>query len=298
VIRQYAIFSEQYKATLGATIQRCENEAETIYVVSGSGGFVGEDVYFDAAGAELGRNEWDDMVLPGEEDPTLPRDLDDFTCRTTAQSGMPNTRTVCNDPRPEICTMQYDPVCGFREDGTSLTYGNECSACGDADVVEWEEGECAVERDYISYDPNECKTMLFLCVEGKRPFFDEDGCGCEPGAIEAEISCEESRPEACTKEYMPVCGRQVLNTGIEQSRTYGNKCTACSDMKVVGYTEGACEQPKLAATECNDPRPEVCTMDYNPVCGQREDWSKETYGNGCDACSDPDVVSHVPGECA
>jgi hypothetical protein len=59
---------------------------------------------------------------------------------------------------------------------------------------------------------------------------------------------------------------------------------------------------------CEDPRPEMCTRDYRPVCGARDtgvrcittpcpstEW--KTYGNACTACSDPEVAGHRPGEC-
>ena len=50
-------------------------------------------------------------------------------------------------------------------------------------------------------------------------------------------------------------------------------------------------------TLCTEPRPEVCTMDYNPVCATRADGSTATYPNGCGACADAAVVSHRPGTC-
>jgi alkaline phosphatase D len=50
-------------------------------------------------------------------------------------------------------------------------------------------------------------------------------------------------------------------------------------------------------TICTEPRPQVCTMDYRPVCGERDDYSYKTYSNGCNACSDPEVVGYVEGEC-
>ena len=48
-------------------------------------------------------------------------------------------------------------------------------------------------------------------------------------------------------------------------------------------------RPSAAATACAEPRPQACTREYRPVCGEREDGSLHTYGNACDACADPAV---------
>lgn len=50
-------------------------------------------------------------------------------------------------------------------------------------------------------------------------------------------------------------------------------------------------------TQCTDPRPQICTMEYLPVCASLADGSQTTYASGCSACADAAVVSHVPGEC-
>lgn len=49
---------------------------------------------------------------------------------------------TCTDPRPEICTQQYDPVCGMLDDGSRKTYSTGCTACSDHNVVGWDPGEC------------------------------------------------------------------------------------------------------------------------------------------------------------
>lgn len=54
--------------------------------------------------------------------------------------------TPCKDPRPEICTMQYDPVCGVSESGDSKTYSNACAACSNRAVLGYNEGACATDR--------------------------------------------------------------------------------------------------------------------------------------------------------
>jgi hypothetical protein len=50
-------------------------------------------------------------------------------------------------------------------------------------------------------------------------------------------------------------------------------------------------------TACTDPRPEMCTQDYNPTCGLLKNGGEKTYSNACTACSDSDVASYKPGIC-
>jgi hypothetical protein len=79
---------------------------------------------------------------------------------------------------------------------------------------------------------------------------------------------------------------------------------------LAGCSHAADEPPRqaLLTTECTDPRPQMCTMDYRPVCAQRDtgircvttpcpssEW--KTYSNGCSACSDPNVSGYRGGSC-
>ncbi|WAS98655.1 hypothetical protein [Nannocystis punicea] len=48
-----------------------------------------------------------------------------------------------------------------------------------------------------------------------------------------------TRSSMCTREYNPVCGK--LTDGSRKS--YSNKCVACGDHAVVGYSPGACPEP-------------------------------------------------------
>jgi hypothetical protein len=59
-------------------------------------------------------------------------------------------------------------------------------------------------------------------------------------------SCAEPRLQACTREYIPVCGH--LYNG--ERKTYPNACTACADSEVSGRHPGPCEEP---APDGSDP---------------------------------------------
>jgi len=73
-----------------------------------------------------------------------------------------------------------------------------------------------------------------------------------------------------------------------------NGCAATAD------DQSAAEADKDLVT-CTDPRPQMCTMEYLPVCarlgeGGNAEW--KTYASGCSSCSDPKVTVYKPGgEC-
>ncbi len=50
--------------------------------------------------------------------------------------------SYCSEPRPHICMMIYAPVCGQDKAGKVKTYASDCSACSDAEVVGYRDGEC------------------------------------------------------------------------------------------------------------------------------------------------------------
>ncbi len=57
------------------------------------------------------------------------------------------------------------------------------------------------------------------------------------------------------------------------------------------------EQKNNNIVSCKDPRPQMCTMDYNPVCGFISPNQIKTFSNGCVACSDSKVLSHTNNVC-
>jgi hypothetical protein len=73
----------------------------------------------------------------------------------------------------------------------------------------------------------------------------------------------------------------ALLTGLGACATYSSESTTMDG----------------AATHCEEPRPQVCTMEYRPVCANLSDGGVKTYASGCTACSDARVVSWVEDEC-
>lgn len=50
-------------------------------------------------------------------------------------------------------------------------------------------------------------------------------------------------------------------------------------------------------TTCKEPRPQICTLNYLPVCATTKNAKEKTYANGCTACSDKNVVNYREGAC-
>lgn len=80
---------------------------------------------------------------------------------------------------------------------------------------------------------------------------------------------------------------------------------AAADAPQLPPSQPASSQPYVA---CSNPRPEICTREYRPVCAQVDTGKRcvtvpcdssvnETRGNACSACSDPKVVGYRAGAC-
>jgi hypothetical protein len=181
-------------------------------------------------------------------------------------------------PGPQACTMEYRPVCGAR--GNDLqTFANSCEARSSG---------------YRIVGAGECR-------QGGRP---------DPRPDEGR---------ACTREYAPVCGANGRDR-----QTFANACEARnSGYDIIGRGECQVRRPDSGWGDGRDrdrdrdrpdwrdrdrDRPDwrdreqdgggqrVCTMEYNPVCGQRGR-DRKTFGNSCSAgVAGYRVVS--PGECS
>jgi hypothetical protein len=71
-------------------------------------------------------------------------------------------------------------------------------------------------------------------------------------------------------------------------------------LALVGGCGNGTYQPPMGAelhNTCPNERPEVCTMEYAPVCAFLEKDQRKEYSNYCNACSDVQVKSYIAGPC-
>jgi len=64
---------------------------------------------------------------------------------TTEGTVVTSTMTACAEPRPQICTREYRPVCAQLADGRFKTHATACTACSSAAVSAYKDGACETD---------------------------------------------------------------------------------------------------------------------------------------------------------
>jgi|GEM_PF-3960496 len=84
VAARYEQLALLHSGSLGAAIEICRSGNESLYIVSGSGGFSGETYYYGGNGRPLGEYSWNDAREPGEPKP--PIDISGYDCKIIEKS--------------------------------------------------------------------------------------------------------------------------------------------------------------------------------------------------------------------
>jgi len=84
VAARYEQLSLLHSGSLGAFVELCRKGNESLYLVSGSGGFSGEIYYYGEDGRPLGEYSWDDIGEPGKSKP--PIDISGYDCNLIEKS--------------------------------------------------------------------------------------------------------------------------------------------------------------------------------------------------------------------
>ena len=114
------------------------------------------------------------------------------------------------NPRPQLCTREYQPVCGAR-DGDLQTFANSCEARSSGFRVVGR-GECQFRRP----DRDRVDTGWRDRDRRDRRDWDREERG------RRERDRERPRDQrVCTMEYNPVCGRRGADF-----KEFGNACSA------------------------------------------------------------------------
>jgi len=236
-----------------------------------------------------------------------------------------------NRPKPDDCYKEpYQSTCGYYKKDCPLeicgaSAFNDCEACSNPDVLYYRRGDCKPQEvvqkcteDICTGLPEE-ETKIYEPVCGLRQnrkkvttrTFDNYCKACQnkrfpyyqngPCEDDRHI-CEKPRPEICTTEFNPVCAHFSTNDVFSAFTTASNGCEACRDPSVDYYTDGPCGPSRDEATYClPNNRPDICTLEYNPVCGffRQEDGSlgHRIEGNPCGACAQSDIIYYLPGPC-
>jgi hypothetical protein len=199
------------------------------------------------------------------------------------------------------CCEGLVPISPATSAGTDQTGASVCSDCGNNVCEQWESAwNCSIDCESI--EPI-CLEDPFVCADGTSVYRDPiNNCEFDLCPIEEE-------PLVCPTLWKPVCGEvqvQCITAPCDPvKQTFANECQA-------NYAGAEI----IHEGECGITSPSICTMEWNPVCGQISTCpdppcttdstgatvcatcidEKQTYGNECQAKNAGATILYK-GEC-
>jgi hypothetical protein len=149
-----------------------------------------------------------------------------------------------SDKTTSGCTKEYIPVCGLNDPAKiqcirapcGMTYSNRCMACLNENVLTVELGSCeqlyplpATNTTPSTSNPIP-NTTYYICRNEDR------------GAL-------------CDTQYIGVCAFFANTVTCDHApcmNTYGNQCSACSDLKVDKVVQGVCSKEAVNVKDISE----------------------------------------------
>lgn len=171
--------------------------------------------------------------------------------------------------------------------------------------------------DDLPDEPVACTMDAKMCPDGSFVGRVAPNCNFAPCPKVKANGCTQTMIDMpCADIYEPVCATLEVQCITEPcdpiKQTVNNSCEVCKLNNLVSFTSGACvinEKPTPGKGEviCTDAMKSVdaCTDVYQPVCGLVQVTCiqapcppvEETFSNGCNACSQGNVLSYTEGMC-
>lgn len=149
---------------------------------------------------------------------------------------------------------------------------------------------------YVSTDLEQCKLIKYMCVQGKEPFTDANGCGCKPTS-QVQFPDGQTEDVFYVATNVTVCAATTFLCDADKQMFFNESGCGCK-------TPTANDEPKKTYCTPEQKNATICTMEYRQVCG----WMNENVkcikfpcaveaASPCTACATENVDYYTEGAC-